>query len=113
MATLTVEPIKTASSSVVNEDVFSRDTVSKDVIREALRDAKDSGVSYLLDDDETYVVLSKEGYNDVVNEAILIGIAGERLNHFDPSKLISQEEMDRRLGITQEELDAMPEVELE
>lgn len=108
MATLTAEPVKTATSS---------GAVSKDELREtfieALRNAKDSGSSYFLDDDETYMLLSKEGYNDVVNEAILIGVADERLRHFDPSKLIPAEEFYKEFGITQEEIDAMPEVEIE
>ena len=43
----------------------------------------------------------------------LIAIADERMSHFDPSKLIPAEEVYKKLGITQEELDAMEEVELE
>lgn len=43
----------------------------------------------------------------------LIAIADERMSHFDPSKLLTQEEVYESLGITQEEIDAMPEVELE
>ena len=113
MATLTVEPVKTASSSVVNEDVFSKDTVSKDVIREALRDAKDSGAAYILDDDETYVLLSKGEYNDRMNEAVLVGIADERLSHLDRSQLIPAEEVYREMGITDEDLEGWEDIELE
>ena len=43
----------------------------------------------------------------------LIAIADERMSHFDPSKLLTQEDIDRKFGITQEMLDAMPEVDLE
>ena len=43
----------------------------------------------------------------------LIAIADERMSHFDLSKTIPAEEVYRKLGITQEEIDAMPEVELE
>lgn len=43
----------------------------------------------------------------------LIAIADERMSHFDMSKTIPAEEVYRKLGITQEEIDAMPEVELE
>jgi hypothetical protein len=37
----------------------------------------------------------------------------ERMERYDPSALISEEEMERRLGITQEELDSVGEVEFE
>ena len=43
----------------------------------------------------------------------LLSIAVERMEHFDPSTLISEEEMDRELGITQEEFDSVGEVEFE
>lgn len=43
----------------------------------------------------------------------LIAIADERMSHFDMSKTIPAEEVYRKLGITQEMIDAMPEVELE
>ena len=43
----------------------------------------------------------------------LIAIADERMSHFDPSRLLSAEEVYRKLGITQEDIDAMEEVELE
>ena len=111
MATLTAEPVKTATSS----DAVSKDELLIGAFKEALRKAKDSGSSYFLDDDndETYVLLSKEGYNDVANECILMGVADERLRHFDPSKLIPAEEFYKEFGITQEEIDAMPEVEIE
>ena len=43
----------------------------------------------------------------------LIAIADERMSHFDPSKAIPAEEFYKEFGITQEMIDAMPEVELE
>ena len=111
MATLTAEPVKTATSS----DTVSKDELLIGAFKEALRNAKDSGSSYFLDDDndETYVLLSKEGYNDVANECILMGVADERLRHFDPSKLLTQEEFDKLFGITEEDLEGWEEVEIE
>ena len=43
----------------------------------------------------------------------LIAIADERMSHFDMSKTLSEEEFYKEFGITQEMIDAMPEVELE
>ena len=103
MATLLAEPAKTASVSAFNEDI----------LRDALRDAKNSGIAQLVADDDEFILMSRDEYNDRMNEAVLIGIADERLSNLDMSKLIPAEEVYRELGITQEELDAMPEVELE
>ena len=50
---------------------------------------------------------------DMLNDYELLSIAVERMEHFDPSTLISEEEMDRELGITQEEFDSVGEVEFE
>ena len=47
------------------------------------------------------------------DETRLIAIADERMSHFDMSRLIPAEEVYRKMGITQEELDAMEDVELE
>ena len=35
------------------------------------------------------------------------------MENYDPSNVITEEEMDRRLGITQEDLDSVGEVEFE
>ena len=103
MATLLAEPAKTASVSAFNEDI----------LRDALRDAKNSGIAQLVADDDEFILMSRDEYNDRMNEAVLIGIADERLSHLDLSKLISQEEFDKRFGITEEDLEGWEEVELE
>lgn len=61
----------------------------------------------LLSPDE-YVRLMEE-----VNDARLLALASERMANFDPSTLIPEEKVWARLGITQEELDSIGEVELE
>ncbi len=43
----------------------------------------------------------------------LIAIADERMSHFDMSQTITQEEMDRRLGITEADLVGWEDIELE
>ena len=50
---------------------------------------------------------------DALNDYLLLTLAIERMANADPSSLISEEEMDKRLGITQEELDSIGEVEFE
>ena len=44
---------------------------------------------------------------------ILLSMAVDRMSSYDPDALISEEEMDKRLGITQEELDETEEAEFE
>ena len=50
---------------------------------------------------------------DTLNDYLLLSMAVERMSGYDPSRLISEEEMDRRLGITQEELNNVGDVEFE
>jgi PHD/YefM family antitoxin component YafN of YafNO toxin-antitoxin module len=62
------------------------------------------------------VLLSPAEYTqlmDEVNDARLLTIAAERLECYDPAQLISAEEMDRRLGITEADLADYDEVEIE
>ena len=50
---------------------------------------------------------------DTINDYLLLTMAVERMSSYNPDTLISEEEMDKHLGITQDELDAVPEVEFE
>ena len=50
---------------------------------------------------------------DDLNDYYLLTLAVERLCNFDPSELISMEEMDKRLGISESELDDVGEVDFE
>lgn len=62
------------------------------------------------------VLLSPDEYvrlMDEINDARLLAIATERMAHYDPSTVISGDEMNRRLGITDEDLAGYDEVELE
>lgn len=62
------------------------------------------------------VLISPDEYTrlmDELNDARLLAIAAERMSSYDPAATISQEEMDRRLGITEEEIDSIGEVEFE
>ncbi len=62
------------------------------------------------------VLLSPEEYVrliDALNDAELCSMANERMEHFDPSTLISGEEMMKKLGLTEEDLEGFEEVEFE
>lgn len=62
------------------------------------------------------VLLSPEEYvrlMDEVNDARLLAIAAERFANYDPANVITEEEMDKRLGITETDLEGYEEVELE
>ena len=50
---------------------------------------------------------------DELNDNELLCLAVERMEKYDPATLISEEEMDRELVITQEEFDSVGEVEFE
>ena len=62
------------------------------------------------------VLISPEEYArmvDELNDARLLAIASARMDSYDPNQLISEEEMDRRLHITKEEINDAAEVEFE
>ena len=50
---------------------------------------------------------------DNLNDYYLLTMAVERIGNFDPSKLISLEEMDKRLGISESDLNGQDEVDFE
>jgi PHD/YefM family antitoxin component YafN of YafNO toxin-antitoxin module len=80
-------------------------------------DVKTTGPKVVMKNNEAEVVLLPPDQYvqlmDLLNDYELLSLAVERMEHYDPSKLISEEEMDSELGITQEELDSVGEVEFE
>ena len=48
---------------------------------------------------------------DELNDARLLALASERMAHFDPATVISEEEMNRRLGVKEDDLAGFDEVE--
>lgn len=62
------------------------------------------------------VLLSPDEYvrlMDEVNDARLLAIASERMANIDPTTLIPEEKVWERLGVTEEELASIGEVEIE
>ena len=99
-----------------------RDTVSialfnRGLAGQVFEEVKRSGAKVVMKNNAAEcVLLSPEEYTrlmDELNDARLLAIATERMASYDSDKLISEEEMDRRLGITEEELDSVGEVDFE
>lgn len=62
------------------------------------------------------VLLSPDEYvriMDELNDARLLALASERMAHFNPTTVISEEEMNRRLGVSEDDLAGYDEVEIE
>ena len=62
------------------------------------------------------VLISPDEYvktMDALNDYLLLTMAVKRMESYDPSNVITEAEMRKRLGITQEELDSIGEVEFE
>lgn len=80
-------------------------------------DVKRSGAKVVMKNNAAEcVLLSPEEYvrlMDEVNDARLLAVATERMAHYDPSTLISEEEMNRRLGVTAADLADFDEVGIE
>lgn len=62
------------------------------------------------------VLLSPDEYvrlMDEVNDARMLCLAITRMSGYDPSSLVAAEDLYRELGITQDDLDAIGEVDIE
>ena len=80
-------------------------------------DVKASGSKVVMKNNAAEVVLvSPDEYvemMDTINDYLLLTQAVERMSSYNPDTVISEEEMDKRLGITQDELDKAGEVDFE
>ena len=99
-----------------------RDTISISLFNRGLagkifEDVKQSGAKVVMKNNAAECVLiSPDEYvrlMDELNDARLLAVASERMAHFDPTSLISEEEMNRRLGVTEDDLAGFDEVEIE
>ena len=55
----------------------------------------------------------RDSLMEELNDARLFAVASERMAHFDPASLISEEEMNRRLGISDNDLTGFDAVDIE
>ncbi|MCD7784410.1 MAG: type II toxin-antitoxin system Phd/YefM family antitoxin [Oscillospiraceae bacterium] len=95
--------LRSAIENTVPITLFNRGQAGK-IFEEVRRDGpkvviKNNAPECVLISPEDYVKLIDE-----LEDAKLLAIATERMAHFDPDKLISQEEIDREFGFTEDDL---------
>ena len=99
-----------------------RDTVpitmfNRGLAGKVFEDVKRTGAKVVMKNNAAEcVLLSPEEYTrlmDELNDARLLSLASERMASHNPDALVSEAEMARRLGITDEEIDSVGEVEFE
>lgn len=104
--------ILAALKNTVPISVFNRGLAGK-----IFSDVKQNGAKVVMKNNAPEcVLLSPEEYiqlMDEVNDARLLTLATQRMEHYDPDATIPAAEVQRELGITDEELAEMDEVELE
>ena len=106
-------------SSVVSavRDTVSISQFNRGLAGKIFNDVKTSGPKVVMKNNAAEVVLlPPDEYvqiMDDLNDYLLLTMAVERMSSYNPSSLVSEEDVDRRLGITQEELDSIGEVEFE
>ena len=99
-----------------------RDTIpislfNKGLAGKIFEDVKKSGAKVVMKNNAAEcVLLSPDEYLrliDEVNDARLLSLAAERMADFDPTATVSAEALNKELGISQEDMDAVGEVEIE
>lgn len=99
-----------------------RDTISISLFNRGLagkifEEVKQTGAKVVMKNNAAEcVLLAPDEYiriMDEVNDARLLAVATERMEHFDPATVVAAEDLYKELGITQADLDAIGEVEIE
>ena len=99
-----------------------RDTIpislfNKGLAGKIFEDVKKSGAKVVMKNNAAEcVLLSPDEYLrliDEVNDARLLSLAAERMTDFDPAATVPAEALYKELGISQEDMDAVGEVEIE
>ena len=107
---------------MVNIASAIRDTISISLFNRGLagkifEEVKISGAKVVMKNNTAEcVLLAPDEYirlMDEVNDARLLAVATERMEHFNPASVISADDLYKELGITQEDIDAVGEVEIE
>ena len=104
--------IASAIKDTISISLFNRGFAGK-----IFEEVKQTGAKVVMKNNAAEcVLLSPDEYislMDEVNDARLLAMATERMTHFDPSTVISGEELYKDLGISKEDLDNFGEVEFE
>ena len=104
--------ITSAIQDTISISLFNRGLAGK-----IFDDVKQSGAKVVMKNNcAECVLMSPEEYiklMDEVNDARLLSLANERMQNFNSANLISSEDLYKELGITQDDLDSIGEVEFE
>lgn len=104
--------VVSAIRNTIPISVFNRGLAGK-----IFNDIKHTGAKVVIKNNvPEAVILSPDEYLqliDEINDARLLTMAAERIAKFNPNELITQEEIDRKFGITEADLDGFEEVEFE
>lgn len=107
--------IKDLSADIRNTVPIS--LFNKGLAERVFSDVKDTGAKVVIKNNiPVCVLLSPEAYMemiDEINDTRLINKALNRLDNLDDSKLISQDDFDKKFGLTEKELEGFEEVEFE
>lgn len=99
-----------------------RDTISISLFNRGLagkifEEVKQTGAKVVMKNNAAEcVLLAPDEYiriMDEVNDARLLAVATERMENFNPDTVVSADDLYKELGITQDDLDAIGEVEIE
>lgn len=104
--------VTSAIRNTISISLFNRGLAGK-----IFEDVKSTGTKVVMKNNTAECILmSPDEYvnlMDEINDTRLFTTAAERMEHFDPAKVISQEEVDREFGFTFEDLKDADEVEIE
>ena len=107
-----IQSVVSAIKNTVSISQFNRGMAGK-----IFADVKNNGPKVVMKNNEAEVVLlSPQQYvqlMDTLNDYELLSLAVKRMEHYDPQQLITEEEMNQELNITQEEMDSVGEVDFE
>ena len=106
-------------ANIVNaiKDTISISLFNRGLAGKIFEEVKRTGAKVVMKNNTAEcVLLSPDEYvhlMDEVNDAGLITLAANRLSIFDSASVVSEEEMNRKLGVKPEDLKDFDEVELE
>ncbi len=107
-----MDTIRTILNGTVSISAFNKGLAGK-----IFHEVKKTGAKVVMKNNvPECVLLSPEEYLkllDEVNDARLLMLANQRMNHFDPNSLSSIEEINEKYGITSKDLKDAEEVEFE
>ena len=99
------------------KDTISISQFNRGFAGKIFSDVKSQGTKVVMKNNIAEVVLiSPDEYLNIMedlNDYLLLTMAVKRMENFNSTNVITEAEMDKRLGITQEDLDSIGEVEIE